>query len=313
MIADRLAPVISNVMSDYRGWSGTADAFVLMVYAIQLYADFSAGIDITRGIGEVMGIDLAENFRRPYFSRSLSEYWRRWHITLGAWMKNYIFFPIAVSGKSVRLRKMIRSTGFGKTEFGKHVSNTLSGCIATLIVFLIVGMWHGASWRFVFFGFYNGILIALSMLMEPVFINVKKAFGIMEGSYLFRAFQYIRTLLLVLIGYVFDIAPSLREGFDMIGRMITGEDLLAFTDNEWIRVYGEEISVKQAVFNYQIIILSCMVLFFVSLCQERTGCILREKFGRMHFGIQWIGIVLLTLFILSFGAYGPGYDIRGFV
>lgn len=313
VIADRMSPIISNVMTDYQSFSGSADAFVLLIYAVQLYTDFSAGIDISRGIGEIMGISLPENFRRPYFSLSLGEYWRRWHITLGAWMKNYIFFPIAVSKKSVRLRKKVRSTGFGKTGFGKHAANVLPGCLGTIIVFLIVGMWHGATWRFVFFGIYNGSIIALSMLMEPVFNRIKERAGIRDGSIPFMCFQYLRTMFLILIGYVFDIAPSLRAGFDMIRRIFTEENLPLFIKEEFPVFFGVDMVPKQVCFNYLVIFFSCILLLIVSICQERTGDALRNRFDKMPFPVQWLGIFILAVAVFTFGAYGPGYDMRGFV
>ena len=109
-----------NGTADFEGYGGTMVLFISLLYALQLYTDFSGGIDISRGICRIMGIELEVNFRQPYFSKSISEYWRRWHITLGAWMKNYVFYPIAMSDLSKRISAAIAGSSFGKTAAGKH-------------------------------------------------------------------------------------------------------------------------------------------------------------------------------------------------
>ena len=147
VIADRAVIAITAVTADYNKFGGTTLTFTVLLYALQLYADFSGGIDISRGVAQIFGVDMIDNFKRPYFSRSINEYWRRWHISLGAWLKNYLFYPVAMSNAFITASKKMKGTRFGKTAAGAHISKVLPTSVASLIVFLVVGIWHGASIR----------------------------------------------------------------------------------------------------------------------------------------------------------------------
>ena len=117
----------------------------MLLYAATLYADFTGGIDITIGIGRMLGIRIDENFIRPYFSKSIAEYWRRWHITLGAWFKEYLYYPVSVSKPLRRLTNAAR-------RFGDGFARRLLVYLATCAVWAVTGMWHGNSWNFLVWG-----------------------------------------------------------------------------------------------------------------------------------------------------------------
>ena len=159
-------------MCDKSNYSGTFILITALIYALQLYADFSGGIDISRGVAQMLGINLAENFKRPYFSKSIGEYWRRWHISLGAWMKNYIFYSLTLSGGFLKLGK------WTKKHLGKHIGKVLPGSIATFVVFLVIGLWHGANWKYIGFGVWNGAIMFVSRLLEPAFTKFTSALKI---------------------------------------------------------------------------------------------------------------------------------------
>jgi len=169
VIADRAVMVINIVSGDHKAYSGSMILFATILYAFQIYMDFSGGIDIARGIAEVLGIDMTVNFRRPYFAKSLAEYWRRWHISLGAWMKKYVFYSLSMSGPFMNLSRKIRKSEFGKSKAGKHLAKTLAPAIATFIVFMLVGIWHGSNTRYLGFGLWNGLVLMSATLLEPIF------------------------------------------------------------------------------------------------------------------------------------------------
>lgn len=175
VLADRIVNDIYLVTDSYAQYSGSMIALAVLLYAIQLYADFAGGIDISRGIAEILGITLPENFRQPYLATSINDYWRRWHITLGAWMKKYIFYPLALTPLFSGAGKRLGKTSFGRTDFGRHAAKVLPASLSCIVVFLVVGIWHGAGWRYVAFGLWNGGLIFLSMMLEPLFPAWKKA------------------------------------------------------------------------------------------------------------------------------------------
>lgn len=306
VIADRAIMTINAVVDAYTDYSGTTILFALILYALQLYADFSGGIDISRGVSQILGIDMIQNFRRPYFALTIDEYWRRWHISLGAWMKEYVFYPIALSKRFTGVTKKIRGTKFGATTFGAHVAKVLPTSFASLIVFLLVGIWHGASWKYVAFGLWNGGVIMLSTLLEPAFLSVNKALKIRTESFFFRLFQMGRTFVIVLIGYIFDIAPSFRAAMEMFAAMIARQN---------IRGAMADISVFDLTKkDYLVLILGVIVMFFVSLIQEKNpDTTLRQLLDRKPFILRYLLILVAIMVLLVFGIYGPGFNPAEFV
>ena len=160
VIADRAAVLVNAVIKDNCPYGGAVIASGILFYCIQLYCDFSGGIDITRGVARLFGIDMAENFRRPIFATSLTDYWRRWHITLGAWMRDYVFYPISLSRGFGKLSRWAR------THIGGTAGKIFATSLATFIVYFIIGIWHGANFRYIAFGLWNGVLITASLLLE---------------------------------------------------------------------------------------------------------------------------------------------------
>lgn len=307
VIADRAVTAIQTVTADYTQYNGTAIAFTVLLYALQLYADFSAGIDISRGIAGMMGIDMAENFRRPYFSRSINEYWRRWHITLGAWMKNYLFYPLAMSSMFLNAGKKMKKSALGKTAFGAHVAKVLPTSFASLIVFLMVGIWHGANGKYIAFGLWNGVIIMLSIILKPVFDSVIQKLRIQRESGVFIAFQMVRTFFIVLIGYVFDIAPDFGGAMDMMRLTVTDWHFSAGIS----QILGTCGLVPE---DYLVLFAGMLIMLFVSILQEKKsidsiGGILEGR----PFIVQWCAVFFCIISIIVFGIYGPGYNPADFV
>ena len=295
-----------NGTPDFEGYGGTMVLFILLMYALQLYADFSGGIDISRGICRILGIELEVNFRQPYFSRSISEYWRRWHITLGAWMKNYVFYPIALSDLSKRISASIGKSSFGQTSAGKHVSKVFTTAMASFIVFLCIGIWHGANSKYIGFGVWNGSIIMLSAMLGPVYKESLTALHINSDAAWWKLFQMIRTFIIVLIGYVFDIADNFTNALQMIGLMITDQNKSVFIRQ--LHTLGLHKT------DYAIIMLASMILLYVSIRLEKThldtpGELLEKRSGL----IQWLALLMLILMVLVLGSYGPAYDPAEFV
>ena len=218
-IADLLAPVVSTVFAGYATTSGVVCLVGAFCYSIQIYMDFSGYMDIMCGVCEMFGIKLAENFERPYFSKSIAEYWRRWHITLGAWFKKYIYYPIGVSRWNRAVGKR------AKAKLGKHVGETLPASLALVVVWLATGLWHGASWAYIAWGGVNGVFIIFSLWMEPVYDRVKLKLRVREGNFFWRAFQVVRTFILVTFIKVLPEVGTLRDGLGLFRRIFTDRTL----------------------------------------------------------------------------------------
>lgn len=311
VIADRAVIPLTYVIDNYGTFGGTALTFTILLYALQLYVDFSGGIDITRGVAQVLGIDMAENFRRPYFSRTINEYWRRWHMSLGAWMREYVFYPIALSKTFLNVSKKMKKSKFGATAFGAHVSKVLATSFASLIVFFLVGVWHGANWKYVGFGLWNGGIIMLSTILEPTFESWTKVLKINTENFFFRLFQMARTFIVVLIGYVFDVAPDFWSAIITLKKMILdqnwAEGIAQYTamDIGWQNFDG---------YDWGVLAVSTVILFFISLIQEKNdGTTIRQLLDRKPFVLRLAVIVTGIMLIAVFGMYGPGFSAAEFV
>ncbi len=309
VIADRAVIAINAVTETYAGYnkySGTTLTFIVLLYAFQLYADFSGGIDISRGVAQILGIDMIDNFKRPYFSKSINEYWRRWHISLGAWMKNYIFNPLAISAPFLNASKKMRGTSFGKTKAGAHIAKVLPTAFASLIVFLVVGVWHGASYKYVAFGLWNGVIIMLSTLMQPLFDGVVDKLHINRKNWLFCFFQMFRTFLVVLVGYVFDVAPSFKQGIMTITRF--------FTDQSFSRGLAEILKLGLTWKDYVLLALCVVIVLIISIIQERhSDTTMRALLDKKPFILRFFLYFFLVMAVIIFGIYGSGYAAADFV
>lgn len=306
VIADRATVFIKKCCEDYTNYNGLVILFTACLYALQLYTDFSGGIDISRGIAKILGIDMVDNFRRPYFSQSLGEYWRRWHITLGAWMKKYVFYSLAMSGAFMKWSNSLKKGGGGNSALRAHLAKTLPSGTAIFIVFMFVGLWHGANSKYVAFGVWNGLILMLAMLMKPVFQHMNEALHI-KGELLFwKIFRMFRTFLLVLVGYYFDIADNFSAAIDMMVRSVTDIDV-------WTSI----MQMKDMLPNrddYYTIVWSGLLLLICSILQERKdvespGALVDGKNAVLQWAVIFVGLVL----VIIFGSYGPGYDPADFV
>lgn len=198
-IADILVISVDAVFDNVNpSMPGSVIVCGILLYAVYQYADFSGGIDIVLGSARLFGVEMADNFRQPYFSVSLGDFWRRWHITLGAWMRDYVFYPFALLPGVQRWGKWLTA------HCGKHIGRTLPACVANIIVFFLVGLWHGAESHFILWGLYNGLVIAASDLLTPVWDRLNRALHVnMEGR-AHRVFCIVRTFIVVNIGWYFD-------------------------------------------------------------------------------------------------------------
>ena len=307
VIADRAVIAITAVTADYNKFGGTTLTFPVLLYALQLYADFSGGIDISRGVAQIFGVDMIDNFKRPYFSRSINEYWRRWHISLGAWLKNYLFYPVAMSNAFITASKKMKGTRFGKTAAGAHISKVLPTSVASLIVFLVVGIWHGASWKYVAFGAWNGMIIMVSILLEPLFISAKDKLHIKDTNIPFMLFQMFRTFLIVLVGYVFDVAPSFSQAMRTFW--------LFFTNQNFKLGYSQISDLGLGKKDYLVVLIGGLIIFIASIIQERAknGLDIRHMLDQKPFILRFALLFVALISIVVFGIYGSGYSAADFV
>ena len=306
VVADRMFNAINTVTGDYKSYPGEMILFAALMYALQLYADFSGGIDIARGVAELLDIRLELNFRQPYFSRSINEYWRRWHISLGAWMKKYVFYTLAVSETFLNISRGIGKSRFGSTAAGKHISRTLPTALASLIVFMLIGIWHGANSRYIGFGLWNGLVIMFSTLMMPVYEKMLTALHIKAEAAWWKLFQMVRTFIIVLIGYYFDIAPDMNGAIDMMVRSVRDCHLPITVE----QLHSLDLHLIDAA----IVIYGAAVMLYFSIRLEKLNLESPgDLLSRRPAWLQWIVILIGVISVITLGIYGSGTEGVDFV
>ncbi len=298
VIADRILIAVNTIIRSPEQYQGAYVLIGALFYAAELYADFTGGIDITIGIGEVFGVRIAENFRQPFLSKSVKEYWTRWHISMGTWFRDYVFYPVSVS------RPIKKLTAFSKKHFGKKVGKKLPVYVASFIVWFLTGLWHGASWNFIAWGLGNFLLITLSEESKPLFERFHSRFPKVKNRIWFSVFQIIRTILLMSCLRMFDCYRNITETVWMFGSIFTKWDGRIFYN-------GSLLKIGLSATDYVILLIGIILMFAVSL-EQRKGSV-RAKirmFSPMKRFFVWYGLFLA---ILMFGAYGIGYDVTQFI
>lgn len=294
IIADRLNIFVKEVFTNYAIYDGGVIAVGMVLYTLQLYMDFSGIMDMAVGTGEIFGIKVPENFRQPFFSKSISEFWTRWHITLGTFFKEYIFYPLSLSEP---LKKI---TTKARKRLGKHYGPLLASTIALFCVWFANGLWHGAAWTFIFFGMYHFGLILSGKFFEPQLNWITNKLHINRENCFFRTYQIIRTTLLVFIGELFFRANTLKAGFEMFTKMITN-----FTFNSIINSKIFKLGMVKK--DFLIVAIFTIVVFIISILHERNISV-RDKVSKKNIIVRWIIYYTIIIVIVVFGAYGIGYQ-----
>lgn len=297
VIADRILVAVNTLIGDPTTYDGIFVVVGMIYYAIELYADFTGGIDITIGIAQMLGIELKENFDCPYFSKDIAEYWRRWHITMGTWFKDYIFYPLSINPRMLNFSSWSRKhlgNGFGK-RFPVYVSS--------FIVWFATGIWHGASWNFIVWGLMNAVVICLSEECKPFYEWFHQHFYVKEKQW-YQCFQIIRTFFLMCSLRTLDCYRNVPLTFQMFLSIFT-----KWNFNELFN--GSLMQLGLSSLDYLIIVIGVFLMFIISI-KKKSGSI-REMIAKKP-AIVTFGIYYLLIFgIILLGAYSIGYDASQFI
>lgn len=297
VVADRILAGVTTIIGDTDTYGGAYVLVGMLFYTLQLYADFTGGIDITIGIAEAMGITVQENFNRPYFSKSLKEYWRRWHISMCSWFRDYIFYPVSVSGFMQKFSK------FARGHFGLKVGKRLPVYISSFAVWFATGIWHGASWNFIVWGLGNWAVLMISEELEPLYERFHGRFRFGETP-AYKIFQMGRTFLLVCCLNIFDCYHSLGDTFRAFASM--------FTRGNWSVLWdGSLMALGLSGLDYIILGAGVVLMLTVSLLQ-RSGSV-RDKISARPYPLRFVIWYGLFILVLLMGAYGIGYDASQFI
>ena len=289
VLADRAALLVSTVFGSPSDYSGSVVILAMFVYTLQIYADFAGCMDIVRGSAALFGIEIVRNFDQPFFSKSIGEFWRRWHMTLGAWFKDYIFYPVTLSKTNMRLGR------WAKKHLSAHLGQVMPTAFALFFVWLANGIWHGAAWEYVAYGMYYYVLTLFGLFFKPVIFNFYEKTGIQKDSCPWQFFLMARTFILVNIGMLLFRANSLRIFADMFVSMFRK------TTGQWLEL-GLDI--------HDMIVLAAgvVLMLLVGIARERGICI-REQIASWQIVFRWIAYAGAFCAIVLLGAYGSGYGV----
>ena len=274
VIADRLRLALPELT----GEGGIVALFAMIVYAAQLYCDFTGGMDIAIGIGECFGIQMEENFLSPFRSKNIFEYWRRWHITMGTWFRDYVFYPVSVAKPLQKLTSKLKSRG---------VRRRIPVYIATIITWFVTGIWHGAAWNFIVWGLANGVVILISQELQPLYGKFHEKFPKMKG-WAYDAFQIIRTFLLMAFIRAFDIYQDVPLTFSRFASIFINPQFRALAEAFKILPWLDWLVAGLGI---------CLLLIGTKRLRKLPAPV-------------WL---LLILAVLVFGVYGLGYDASAFI
>jgi len=282
VISDRCAIAVSQVFGNYESYAGFQLVTAAVLFAFQIYGDFAGYSNLAIGAAEVMGFTVARNFNTPYFSRSIGEFWRRWHISLSSWFRDYLYFPL----------------GGSRCSRGKHYRNLM-------IVFLVSGLWHGAGWTFLIWGGLNGLFQIIGAQTLPARKRLREMLHIREDSLGYRVFQMLLTFCLVDITWIFFNAADVRTAFGFLGRMVSTLSLSNLFG-------GALFQLGLSTVEMHILFVALLAQFAVSLCNYR-GITLRDVLGRQGFVVQDVVALAGVFTVLIFGIYGPAYNAASFI
>ena len=299
VISERLrifADCVFNEPGSVGGWCAVAGAFC---YAFELYTNFSGCMDIVIGMSNMLGIVIPENFNTPFFSKNIQEFWRRWHITLGVWMKEYVFYPVLMTRWYVKLNDKC------KARFGNKKGKQYANILPLLILWFTVGVWHGGDWKYVIgSGLLHWFYIVSGQLLAPVFDRIMNFLKIPKGAKLFDVFRIVRTFVLVCIGFVFFRAYSVKDAFWIFKSIFTVKTTAA---DFLMKLEGSGLDVLEIC----VLSVSMILLFVVSLLQQKGS--VREMIDKKSLPLRWIIWFALLFFTIMTGFYGPGYSSAEFI
>lgn len=297
VVAERLAPFVAAVYDAPHSYSAFYIWIATFGFAMQLYTDFSGGMDIIMGVSECFGVRLPENFRSPFLSRSIQEFWQRWHITLGTWLKDYIMYPLLKSRAMIALGKRMKKR-FGRKPGGRYISY-----IGMLFVWLGMGIWHGSGWKYIVGeGIWFWLAIIIGNELTPLFQKITKRLHINTDCFSWHLFQSIRTFLIFSVGMVFFRAVTLHEAFRLISLSVTMDKITAMRSIIGIGMDG---------WQWFICLTGIVAVLTVDILHEKGS--VRKLIAGQNLYFRWFIYLALIFVVLIYGQYGPGYNAADFI
>ncbi len=297
VIADRIGILVMGILTG--GREGFPLFYAMVLYSFQIYTDFSGGIDVIMGVAEAMDIKLSENFKSPLCSKSVTEYWQRWHMSLGEFMEKYIYYPIVLNRNVMKFSKKISN---------KYLQKVFSATLASIIVFIVVGIWHGTGWNYVVYGCFQAVFVSSQVLLGPTYKLWKEKLHINDKCISWRLFATVRTFIILTFGRYFIKAGDLHQAIDLFRMTFMSQDRwkIGTLFDGSMQNYGLD-------FKNQLVMYLFIVLLIVVDIVHYKGIKIRDTFMKQDIVFRYTVYVLAIMSIVIFGIYGVGFSASSFI
>ena len=299
VVADTLMGPVKTIVGEPDSFGGMYVLLLIILYSAVIYGDFTGGIDITIGLARMLGLKLTENFNRPFSSRSTAEYWNRWHITMGSWFTDYVFYPLSICNSMQKLTKWSRA------HLGKAIGMRFPVYLATLFTWFLTGLWHGASWNFIVWGLLNGVIILISRELEPLYGKFRKKFPKLTSSAFYGGFACVRTFFLMGAVRILDCYRDVPVTFKAFASLF-------YDFSHWADLFDgafmDRLGLTLPV--WILVGLATVLIFFVSRAGKEVPVADRLADRPVLWTLACMG---LAVAVLIFGSYGIGFDAGAFI
>lgn len=298
VVADRINTFITTAYGNYSETSGSILLVAMFLDVVYIYADFSGCMDMVRGMSQLFGIEMDLNFNHPFSSRTVTEFWRRWHMTMGGWFREYVYMPVSTSDFVKNVSKKTRDS------LPLQMSRSITTAIPVTVTWVLTGLWHGTGATYVAWGLYYSFMIFMSVSFGESAHNLAVKCRVKTETESYHLFQVIRTTCIFAGGRLLTRPGTLHQTWDIIKRTVSHFDLFALADGSLLEMgmTGKELLVAA----FFILLFGC-----ISTLQQKMQ--VRELIARQNLPVRWAIYIAAIFIVLIFGVYGPGYDASAFV
>ncbi len=282
VLADRIGIVVDHIYGNLDSYRGTVVVLAVILYTFQIYCDFAGYSSIAIGAAKVLGFKVMDNFKSPYMSGTITEFWRRWHISLSSWFRDYLYIPL-----------------------GGNRKGTLRKYLNVLIVFAVSGLWHGADWSFMVWGLLHGVYQVIGFVLQPVRDGWCRLTGTDRSAASHKILKTIVTFCLAAFAWIFFRAKDLAQSIEIIRRMFLGVQPWNLTDGTLVKLGLDTQNVVLLALG-----LAVLVAFDAATYH---GVNLREWIVKQGLWLRWSVYIGAVVLILVCGIWGPAYDATSFI